>query len=224
MTEENKKKKPLTIIIAAAVILLFILVPVIMTSVNSNDYIITYKDDRMVRGKKIFILGNTVICMKGAVEEKDKSKLPDREQSSYSLSILSFKELRLIEIIQEEDDTEITAEGPVDIKHLGRYKIQLQGYIGKLRLYKNKEKISGTVQFPDWANGKVEYLKYIRISGDRISFTRSATTDAEMRRLGASSHFTQKFTGRYTNGGRYIKGYLINHRKERHQWDAEKEK
>ena len=224
MAEENKKKKPLIIIITAAVILLFVLVPVIMTSVNSNDYIITYKDDRAVRGKKIFIIGSKVICMKGTVEEKDKSKLPEREQSSYSLSVMSLNELRLIEIIQEDDDSEITGDGPVDIKHLGRYKIQLQGYIGKLRLYKNKDKISGTVQFPDWANGKVEYLKYIRISGDRISFTRSASTDAEVRRLGAGSRFSQKFSGRYSDGGRFIKGYLINHRKERHQWDAYKER
>jgi hypothetical protein len=162
--------------------------------------------------------------MKGSVEEKEKSKLPEKAQSSYSFSILSLKELKLIEILQEEEETEVIGEGPVDIRYLGRFKIQLQGYTGKLRLYKNKDKISGTVQFPDWANGKVEYLKNIRISGDRISFTMSATTDAEVRRLGASSYFTQRFYGRYSEGGRYIKGHLINHRKERHQWDAERER
>ncbi len=224
MAEEKRNKKPLLFIIPASAVLLFMLIPVILTLVNSNDYLITYNDDRVVRGKKLFICGDTVICMKGSIEEKDKSKLPDKSQSSYSLSIMSLKELRLIEIEQSEDDSEVTGDGPVDIKYLGIYKIQLQGYFGKLRLYKNKDRISGTVRFPGWANGKTEYLKNIRISGDRISFTRSATTDAEVRRLGAGSHFTQSFRGRYIYGGKYIKGYLINHRKERHQWDAEKER
>jgi hypothetical protein len=224
MTEDKKKKKPLLFLISAGAVLLLLLIPVTLTLFNSNDYIITYKDDRVVRGKKLFICGDTVICMKGSVEDKDKSKLPERMESVYSLSILSLKELRLIEIEQPDDEAEVTVGGPVDIKYLGNFKIQLQGYTGKLRLYKNKEKISGTVRFPDWANGKVEYLKNIRISGDRISFTRSATTEAEVRRLGASSRFTQRFTGRYSDGGRYIKGYLVNHRKERHQWDAARER
>lgn len=223
MTEEKRKKNRLPIIIAA-VILLFMLIPVCLTLVSRNNYIITYTDDRMVRAKKLFVIGERVIFMKGSVENTDKSKLPAGEESTYSFSILSLKELKLIEIEQEEADTEIADDGPVDIKHLGSYKIQLQGYTGKMMLYKNKEKISGTVRFPDWANGKTEYLKYIRISGDRISFTRSATTDSEVKRLGASSFFTQKFNGKYTDGGRYIKGFLVNHRKERHQWDAERER
>jgi len=224
MTEEIKQKKLLIFIPALAAMLLLISMPVILTLLNSGKYIITYRDDRVVRGKNLFICGGSVICMKGTVEETDKSNLPAPEESSYSLSILSLNELRLIEIEQPEVEADIIGEGPVDIKYLGSYKIQLQGYIGKLRLYKNKDKISGTVRFPDWANGKTEYLKNIRISGDRISFTRSANTDAEVRRLGASSYFTQRFTGRYTHGGRYIKGYLTNHRKERHQWDAERER
>lgn len=224
MTEENKNKKALIYIIPAAVVILILLLPVITTCFNNNNYIITYRDDRAVRGKKILICGDTVICMEGTAVETDKSKLPDKEQSSYSFSILSLKDVRLIEIEAEDADSEVTEDGPVDIKHLGGYRIQLQGYVGKLKLYKGKERISGTVRFPDWANGKTEYLKNIRINGDRISFTRSATTDSEVRRLGASSYFTQKFSGRYSGGGRYVKGYLINHRKERHQWDAERER
>jgi hypothetical protein len=224
MTDEKRKKIHLLIIIPSALIFLLLLTTVSLTLINSNHYIITHKDDRAVRGKKIFIFGDTVICMKGSVEETDKTKLPAIEQSTYSLSILSLKELRLIEIEEPAEESEVPGNGPVDIKHLGSYRIQLQGYTGKLRLYKNKDKISGTVRFPDWANGKTEYLKYMRISGDRISFTRSATTDAEVSRLGANSYFTQKFSGRYSDGGSSIKGYLVNHRKERHQWDAVRER
>lgn len=224
MTEESKKRKTLIAIIPALIILLCILVPVIMTSVTSHEYIITNKDDLVFRGRKLFICGDTLICMRGNVEEGEKSKLPGAEQTSYNISILPLKDIRLIELEPGEDEPEIIEEGPVDIRQLGSYKIQLQGYTGKLRLYRGKDKITGTVQFPDWANGKVEYLKNIKISGDRISFTRSAPTDAEVRRLGANSRFTQRFNGKYSGGGRYIKGFLINQRKERHQWDAQKER
>jgi hypothetical protein len=166
MTEEKKKKKPLLFLISAGAVLLLLLIPVTLTLFNSNDYIITYKDDRVVRGKKLFICGDTVICMKGSVEDKDKSKLPERMESVYSLSILSLKELRLIEIEQPDDEAEVTAEGPVDIKYLGNLKSSFRDTPENSGYTKTKRK------FPELCGsltGPMGKLSILKISGSAVT-------------------------------------------------------
>ncbi len=221
MTEDNRKRKLSGFIIPTALILFFVLIPVMMVCISHGEYTITFNDDRGVRARKIFICGDTVICMTGA--ETGEGKTADTG-NEYSLSTLSMKDIKKIEQLVPETETPAGDTLNVDPVYLGNFSIRLQGYTGKLRLYKNKDRISGTVQFPDWGNGKVEYLRGISISGGGIRFTRSANTEAEMRRLGANSYFTQKFSGTYSNSGKTIRGFLINHRNEKHQWDAQKER
>lgn len=221
MTEDNRKRKLSAFIIPAALILLFLLIPVLMVSISHGEYIITFNDDRGVSARKIFICGDTVICMKGSESGEEKSADTGNE---YSLSILSMKDIKKIEKLLPETETPAADTLNIDPVYLGNFTIRLQGYTGKLRLYKNRDRISGTVQFPDWGNGKVEYLKGISIGSGRIRFIRSANTEAEMRRLGANSYFTQKFSGTYGNSGKTISGFLVNHRNEKHQWDAQRER
>ncbi|HOP62380.1 MAG TPA: hypothetical protein PK358_09615 [Spirochaetota bacterium] len=221
MTEKKRKSKIAFIILPVTVIIIFSALPALLTLFSAGDFIITDKNSHYARAKKLFICGSRIICLKGEEESRSKLELSDPEETSYSLSLIPLGEIRLIEILPDDSNSDDTA-GTVNRRYLGTYKIRLQGYTGILRLRQNKDRITGTVRFPDWANGKTEYLKYIRIRGKKIYFTRSANSDREIRRLGANSYFTQKFSGTYSSSGRYIKGFLINHRKERHQWDAER--
>lgn len=220
----NKRKRIVQYAaIAAATSVFLLIIPVIMTGISGGEYIVTYKNDSSVRVKKLFICGNTVICMKETRDAAGNNPMADSAEVKYSLSILPLSSIKRIELAEGEDAPEAPA-GRVEPVYLGSYKIRLQGYTGRLRLHQGEDKVTGTVQFPDWGNGKVEYLRGVSIGGGRIRFTRSANTDAEIRRLGANSYFTQKFSGTYSNSGKNISGFLINHRNEKHQWDAEKER
>ena len=221
MSENIKKIKPATVLITTCIFLVIIVTPVIKTLIPDINFIITERDGKMYRAKKFFACGVTIVFMKSADGESDKIRTLETVNSDYKLCIISIKDLKNIEIIGEETIIEEIIE-KVEARFLGKYRIQVQGHTGSLRLWIKDNRVSGTVQFPQWGKGATEYLKGVKISNGGISFTRSASSIKEINRLGANSYFTQKFSGRYSNSGKKINGFFINDRQEKHQWEADK--
>ena len=96
----------------------------------------------------------------------------------------------------------------------------VQGHRGVLYLREKNNKLHGTIRFPKWGNGAVEYLRSVSIGDGRIKFTRSANSAKEINRLGANYYFTQRFYGKYSASGNKIEGNFFNDRKEKHIWEG----
>ncbi len=219
MTEEkkrNRKKLIYCISLSAAVL---IILPCIITVFSSYTAIVEDRDGNFYRAKNILILGNSIISRRDPESSPKKSDTLKAEPASYSLSYRSMNEIRNIEIFPGPDeDSEI--EGAVDAKYLGRYNVIVQGHPGILFLREKDGKLSGTMRFPKWGKGAVEYLRGVRIDNGKIRFTRSANSAKEIKRLGANYYFTHRFYGTYSKSGNKIEGYFINDRKEKHLWEG----
>jgi hypothetical protein len=221
----DKKKKDVlnkaALILLSASLIFLIAVPIVKVMTSSYSVIIKDKDLNFFRGGNLFICGNTIIVKRDSETVKNKTSLPEPDAGRFYYTILSMKNIISIEIFQEEEIIEADIS-PVPPQYLGRYKIRLQGHEGILVIGASKDRLYGSVRFPGWGKGAVEYLKGVRISSGGVRFTRSASTAEEIRRLGANYLFKHNFSGRYNSSGKVIKGIMINNRGERFEWEAEK--
>lgn len=211
----------LTLVTLSAALIFLIVLPVVKAANSSYSVIIKDKEFNYYRGGNLLICGSTVILKKDTESVKDKSSLPELNRGRFYYSMLSMNDILSIEIVQEDDTGEADI-APVPTQYLGRFKIHLQGHEGILTLGVSKERVYGTVKFPGWGKGVVEYLKGVRVSSTDVRFTRSASTPEEIRHLGANYLFKQNFSGKYSSTGRVIKGIMTNDRGERHEWEAVK--
>ena len=219
MTEDKKKDRKKLIYcisLAAAVLIIF---PCIITILSSYTVIVEDRDGNFYKARNVFICGNTMLSMRDPESSAKKSDALKAEPDSYSLNCRSMLEIRNIEIIPGPDDDSET-EGAVDPKYLGRYNVIVQGHSGVLYLREKDEKLYGSMRFPKWGKGAVEYLRGVRISNGKIRFTRSANSSKEINRLGANYYFTHRFYGTYSKSGKKIEGYFINDRQEKHLWEG----
>jgi len=199
---------------------LFLIALTVFKVLNSPySVIIEDKDMNFYRAGNLFICGNTVICRMDPEPVKERVKLPEENRARFIFKTLSMQDIISIETVQAQ---QVETKGTLQVnrEHLGRFKIHLQGYQGILVLGVSNERVYGTVRFPQWGKGAVETLKGVRISGGEVNFIRSASTEEEMKRLGANYLFKQKFSGSYSPSGKVIKGFMVNDRGERHEWDA----
>jgi len=195
--------------------------PIVKVINSSYSVIIKDRGLNYYRGSNLFVCGNTIIVKKDTESVKEKSALSELNPERLSYTILSMNDILSIEIVYDEDIVEADIL-PVPPQYLGRYKINLQGHEGILVLGVSKERVYGSVKFPGWGKGAVEYLKAVRVSSSGVRFTRSASTPEEIRRLGANYLFKQNFSGNYSSSGKIIKGIMTNDRGERHEWEAVK--
>lgn len=219
-SDNSQRKNRIAIIILSFLAAALLLVPVIRTAFASHSGLLLDTEGNYSMIKNFHLCGDTLVCRKSSFSSQKKETALADETGSFSLSVISTKKIKSIEFIQvQDDDSEEPAGGHV---LLGKFKINVQGHEGTLVLYEKEGKFYGTVRFPGWANGATEYLKNVKITGEKISFTRSATTVKEMRRLGANNLFTQRFSGTYSKSGKRIWGQFVNDRKEKYQWEAVK--
>jgi hypothetical protein len=219
---DEKKRKLFTLILLltlSAAVIILITLPLVKVINSSYSVIIKDKNMNYFRAGNLFICGNTIICRRDSESVQDRAMIPEEDRSRYSYKILSMQEIISIEILQDEDAAQIELSA-VNPRYLGRYKILLQGHEGILVLGVSKDRIYGTVRFPQWGKGAVEYLKGVRISSGEVRFLRSASTPEEIKRLGANYLFKQKFSGTYSSTGKVIKGFMINDRREKYEWEA----
>jgi len=219
MTEEKKrdrKKLIYCISLTAAILIIF---PLFLTLLSPYTAIVEDIEGNYYRAKNIFICGNFMLSRRDPESSAKKSEALKAEPALYSLSFRPMFEIRNIEIIPGPDE-DSESDGVVDPRYLGRYNVLVQGHRGVLYLREKDGRLYGTVRFPGWGKGAVEYIRSVRIGNGRIQFIRSANSAKEIKRLGANYYFTQRFYGSYSKSGKKIEGYFINDRKEKHLWEG----
>ncbi len=222
-TKDNSPKKfRIAVIILSIIIVALILIPVIRTASAPHRGLLHDTEGNYTMIKNMHLCGETLLCRKSLFSSQQRDAAMSDETGKFSFTIISTRDIKSIEFIPAAEEPGEDSDETTDTARLGRFKINVQGHEGTLVLYEKDEKIYGTVKFPGWANGATEYLKGIKITGDKISFTRSATTVKEMNRIGANNLFTQKFSGTYSKSGKRIHGYFVNNRREKYQWEAVK--
>lgn len=211
-------------IILAIVILLL---PLILMFFPKNNIVIKLKDGEMYRGRAVILTDDNLYCWKSENSYKELDiAYSDTDEIEYNLSMIETEKIDSIYYIiesasNEEDLDNENKEQKFDSSYLGNYKVKVSGHVGYLYIRYKNNYLYGGLKFPDWANGVYEPLKSLRIKNGYISFTRSATTVKELRRIGASSYYTQKFSGRFYKNGKIIKGFFYNSGSKQ-SWEAEK--
>jgi hypothetical protein len=195
-----------------------ILIALLTAFVPEYSVLIMDSHSKFYRGKKIFLMGNTLICIRDRGSYKTRREALEVLDPDYRLALIPVHKVKRIEIIPESPDDDQDISG-IPGKFIGGYRIVASGHKGILNLFVSKGKLYGSVKFPEWGKGVWEYLKYIRISNNRITFTRSITTAKELRRIGAQSYFIQRYSGTYSQNGKVIKG-IYTVRSTRNQWEA----
>ncbi len=187
------------------------------------DALVKDTDGNFYRARALVIAGDTFICSRDTLNYSTKQGALQGKDTERSLSLVSMKRVEYIEIIggKDEEGPALGAWQPSLKDYVGDYTVNAAGNRGYLSLRAGGGYLYGTIRFPDWGRGATEYLKNVGIANGRLYFTRSVTTQQELRRIGANAYFTQQYSGEYLRSGNLIRGfYIVN--KERRQWEAYK--
>ena len=211
--------------IAAVVtgILLVIVILFITAVLSKYEAVIKDTDGKFYHARALFIAGSALVCRRDTTVYTTKSNAREGKDTTSMFSLFIMKNIEFIEIFstREEPIAGLPSRQLGLNDYMGDFSVNAAGNQGSLSLRAGKGFIYGTIQFPNWGKGATEYLKNVRIVNGQIYFTRSATTQEEIRRLGASASFVQEYSGEYFRSGNLIKGYYTVYG-ERKLWDASK--
>jgi hypothetical protein len=212
--------RPVLIII---VLLLVLTAAITVTCFQSYTVLVKDRDGGFYMARSLVILGDTMLCIKsGSIHHNRKEALED-PMGKTSLTSVSISSVAFIEIIAPTEEEAEPSPGTVPPQFLGSFNIVAAAHRGYLQLWSRDGRVYGSIRFPNWARGKVEYLKGVSISGNNIRFVRSVTTREVQVRIGSSTYFTQVYYGTYYSNGRLIKGYYTRDG-HRGLWEAKKGK
>ena len=192
---------------------------------HSNSVVITREDGNVYRAK-LALLTNThcILIARGKICDNRKTAF-DSEVID-GIEIERVDSIRIIQFtpnfdIEKEPETPVIKTKTTTVSVMGSYAVNVSGHRGTMVISWKGGMLTGTIQFPQWAKGQKEYLKKVRLNGNKISFTRSVETEKERSRIGAPTYFVQDFTGEISDGGKLIKGYFTNHG-TKEMWEAER--
>ncbi len=219
---DKKRIKAIAIPLAAGI---FITMAIIFFMAVFANYDALVKDasGNFYRARALVIAGNTFICSRDTLNYPTRQRALQGMDTGRSLTLVSMKQVQFIEIIggKEETGPALGAWQPALKDYVGDFTVNAAGNHGFLSLRASGGYLYGTIRFPNWGRGATEYLKNVGIANGKLYFTRSVTTQQELRRTGANAYFTQQFYGEYLHSGNLIKGTYIVY-KERKQWEAYK--
>jgi hypothetical protein len=193
-----------------------------MAAFARYDAMVKDTSGNFYRARALFIAGNLFICSRDSSNYTTKQDALKAASAGRSLSVVSMNGIEFIEISGKEDTGPALGAWQPSLKdYIGDYTVNAAGNHGYLSLRAGGGYLYGTIRFPNWGRGGTEYLKNVGIANGKLYFTRSVTTQQELRRLGANAYFIQQYSGEYLRSGNLIRGfYVVN--KERKQWEAYK--
>lgn len=204
--EQTQRKKIILIACIVLAVLSALLAPLCLhLFTGTMNSLIHMSDGGWYRGKTPLVIGNRLVVSRDDQRHATRNGASKGTGSSYRVVALRLQEVASIEFIAPAAD-EPARDGAVPAWALGTFNIDAAGNKGYLVLYEKNGVAYGTIRFPGWGRGPVEYLSSVRIRGDRIEFVRSVSTREEMLRTGASAPFVQRYQGRYLRGGAAIDG------------------
>ena len=215
---ERREKKLKYVVWGAKIAAL--LAPFILALVSHGDYLVKNVEGKFFRVRVIFLAGDYALGLKGP-DLHDSRELALTGVKGRDLSAFSLRQAEFLEVIREEPAEE-TPVSPA-FRYTGTYRVVAAGHKGYLYLREREGRPSGTIRFPGWGKGVHEPLKGLAVKGRHVSFVRSVSTGAEMKRVGSQSFFTQSYFGRFTSDGRSVTGHFIREG-TRYSWSARKAK
>jgi hypothetical protein len=221
MTEERPNRPVIMILLAGIALALGAIA--FMASSAKYDVLIKETNGNYYRAQTLVVAGDALICRRDPSNFPAKKEAIDSKETGRRLSFISMKQIETIQIMsqQEENGPALQAWQPVLKDYVGDYTVNAAGNRGFMSLRAGGGGLYGTIRFPEWGRGTTEYLKNVRIIGGKIYFTRSATTQYEIKRLGTNKYFVQNYSGEYFRSGNYIRGtYAVQG--EMKSWEAVK--
>jgi hypothetical protein len=206
---------------AAGMILSFIVI-VLASMIFSTTALITERGGMMYKVRICALFGDCAVITARSDPSKTAEALAGVELSP-DLMLYFTDEIVRIEFEQPASAavTDKKDEPGVSLAVIGAYNVTLAGFKGTLSIWTKDGYVGGYIQFPQWAKGVKEPLKNLRVTGDRITFTRSVENAEEQKRVGSPTFYVQNFEGSILNGGRRLKGRFTNHG-VKESWDAER--
>jgi hypothetical protein len=207
----------------AAGIIITVTIAFLMAIFAPYDALVKETSGSFYRARALFIAGNVLISSRDTSAYPTKREALQSKETGRSLSLRSMKGVEYIEFFgtKEEPGEALGAWQPTLKDYVGDYTVNAAGNHGYLSLRAGGGYVYGTIRFPNWGRGATEYLKNVGIANGKLYFTRSVTTQQELRRLGANAFFTQQYSGEYLRSGNLIRGFYIVNR-ERKPWEATK--
>ncbi|HSV96044.1 MAG TPA: hypothetical protein VLM75_03815 [Spirochaetota bacterium] len=209
---------PPVVIIALAVLAAL---PLILSIASSQRALVRETGGAFYLVRSCTIAGKHLLCLRTAESFTSKKAALESPDAGLRPALISMETVAFIEILHEAPPEPEAESGLVPAAYLGTYRINASGNPGYLFLGAKEGYVYGSLRFPEWGRGVAEPLKGVYIRGNTIRFTRSITTPAERERTGATTYFTQVYTGEYRDGGRTIQGrYMVGGSPR--MWDARK--
>lgn len=193
-----------------------------------KDALITGTDGKIFRARVAMVNGRHGVIFSRGEFFVDRKQAMNSETTD-SKELIDISSVRTIEFLPEviEEDKPVDEPArPAKPKAftgsiVGAYAVNVSGHRGTMIISKKNGSLTGTIQFPQWAKGQIEYLRKVRIAGNIITFTRAVEDEKERRRIGAPTFFVQNFSGEITEGGKFMKGQFTNYG-AKEMWEAEK--
>ena len=193
-----------------------------------KDALITGTDGKMYRARVAMVNGRHGVILARGEFFSDRKKAISSETTD-SRGLIGISTVRTIEFLPEVIEKEEPVAEPAPTAHpkaftgsvVGAYAVNVSGHRGTMIISRKNGALTGTIQFPQWAKGQIEYLRKVRIAGNIITFTRAVEDEKERRRIGAPTFFVQNFSGEITEGGKFMKGQFTNYG-SKEMWEAEK--
>jgi hypothetical protein len=227
MMEQNEiskaKKRLFTILLPVlGGVALALVIVLIMTVSTRQNVLVKDTAGNFYRARSLMIAGPVVICSRDPSNFTTRKAALDSASAERKPSAVFMKNIAFIEIMAAPDEGEgLTAWQPGLKDYIGDYVVNAAGNHGYLSLRASGGAVYGSLRFPGWGRGATEYLKGVRIAGGKIYFTRSVTTQQELKRVGANAYFTQQYSGEYFQSGGLIRGYYTVNG-QRKYWEARK--
>ena len=205
--QKLKKRILLILLIPVAGIVLAGICLVMCMFLFSRPFLVSFTSGDFSRGTSVIVAVDRALLHIDTKTFKTRELALKSDMSSCGWSIRSLSEIRLLEFMEPEEEE----DEPADLEHpyAGTWKIDAEGNPGYIFLAYRNNRYEGSIRFPQYAYGVIEPMRNLVITGQKITFIRSAYTSAELKRLGISVPFKQQYSGWFNKAGTYVKGEYI---------------
>ncbi len=178
-------------------------------------------DGKYFRARVAWAGAGLLVALRAPALFGDRAKALESDDAGSVPGVTLLKSVTLIEFLPDPVDAGKDDDAPVGeaVNHFGQFTVNAAGNMGTLVIWAQDGAAYGTIRFPGWGRGVAEPLKGLALSGRSIRFVRSASTQEELRYVGAGAAYVQEYYGEYRAGGNEILGFYTV-QGQRKQWEA----
>lgn len=195
---------PVLIFLFCAIFAAFCLV--LCTDRFSRPVIVHFTSGEYSRADGLLVIADRALLRMDSERFKTRDDAFKSDPLSPGWGLWSLSAIMTLEFLEKEQQKKISDQ---DIPYTGTWRIDAEGNPGYIFLTFQNDRYEGTIRFPQYAHGVTEPMRNIAVTGRKITFTRSASTSNELKRMGISTPFKQEYTGWFNTAGNYVKGQYV---------------